>query len=208
MTNNKILKVCGMQDADNIRAVEDLGVDWLGFIFYPKSPRYLAEIPQYLPNRAKRVGVFVNESRESICITVDRFSLNYVQLHGNESPEFCNNIQKEGIKVIKAFSLKHANDLSITGNYEDICNYFLFDTKCKQHGGSGNQFDWEILKNYKGKTPFLLSGGINEYSANSLNQLKHPQLVGYDINSRFETIPGFKDVERIRKFHTALLKNS
>lgn len=201
MINGKILKVCGMRDGENIRLVEGLGtVDWLGFIFYPKSPRYITEMPQYLPTSKKRVGVFVNESRENISITVDRFSLDYVQLHGNESPEFCNNIRRDGIKTIKAFPLKHSYDLDIAKDYQTTCDYFLFDTKCSQHGGSGNQFDWDILKHYKGDIPFLLSGGINEYSAKNLHEIKHPQLAGYDINSRFETSPGLKDVERIKRF--------
>jgi len=200
MINGKLIKVCGMRHADNIRMVEDLGVDWLGFIFYPKSPRYVSELPGYLPAKAKRVGVFVNETKENIQIIADRFSLDYIQLHGKESPEYCTNIQQTGLKTIKAFSLKKTADINITADYEGTCDYFLFDTKCKQHGGSGNQFDWDILEHYTGKTPFLLSGGINEFSAESLKRINHPMLTGYDINSRFEKSPGMKDTIRIEKF--------
>ncbi len=200
MINNKIIKVCGMREGGNIREVEELGVDWLGFIFYHKSPRHVNKLPDYLPTKAKRIGVFVNETKENILTIIDRFSLNYVQLHGNESPKYCDNIRNKGAKVIKAFSLKHANDVMLTDYYDSVCDYFLFDTKCKQYGGSGNLFDWEILQHYQGNTCFLLSGGINEHSADSLNEFKHPQLIGYDINSRFEITPGLKDTERIVNF--------
>ena len=173
-----------MREAENIREVEQLKVDMIGFIFYPKSPRCLYELPAYMPVKAKRVGVFVNEDKKEIEIFADRFSLDYIQLHGNESPEDFENI----------------------GTYEESCDYFLFDTKCEQHGGSGNQFDWSMLNSYKGKKPFLLSGGINPYSPPTLKELRHPQLAGFDLNSRFETKPGLKDVERLRHFLEELRK--
>ena len=165
---NTMIKVCGMTDADNIRDVEVLGVDMIGFIFYPKSPRYLYQIPRYLPTLAKRVGVFVNETKENILMYVDRFGLNYVQLHGDESPEY---------------------------------------TRTVHYGGSGQQFDWSILQRYTGSTPFLLSGGINSYSVKALKEFHHPRLAGIDINSRFETSPGIKDVERIERFLKELRTN-
>ena len=197
---NTMIKVCGMTDADNIRDVEVLGVDMIGFIFYPKSPRYLYQIPRYLPTLAKRVGVFVNETKENILMYVDRFGLNYVQLHGDESPEYCRTLHSQGIRIIKAFSIARRKDFENTEAYEKSCDYFLFDTKCEQHGGSGNQFDWTMLNSYKGKKPFLLSGGINPYSAPTLKELRHPQLAGFDLNSRFETKPGLKEVERLKFF--------
>lgn len=201
MINGKIIKVCGMREAENIRDVEALqDVDMLGFIFYPKSPRYVYELPAYLPLNAHRVGVFVNEDKEVVKMYADRFGLGYVQLHGNESPEYCRTLHSTGLKIIKAFSIARPKDLKDVDNYEEVCDLFLFDTKCEQYGGSGNQFDWDILQSYNGRVPFLLSGGINLYSANALKEFKHPNLAGYDLNSRFELKPGEKDTERIRTF--------
>ncbi len=197
---NSIIKVCGMTEADNIRAIEQLGVDMIGFIFYPKSPRCLCEKPQYLPLRAKRVGVFVNESKENILMYADRFSLNYIQLHGNESPDYCRTLHNNGLRLIKAFSISLPKDLFDVSDYDGLCDYYLFDTKTPQYGGSGNQFDWNILHRYNGSTPFLLSGGINPYSVKAIKEFHHPRLAGIDLNSRFETAPGLKDVERIEIF--------
>ncbi len=189
-----------MRDGDNIRRIEAMEVDWLGFIFYPGSPRCIESMPGYMPQRAKRVGVFVNQDKAEIEVITDRFSLDYIQLHGKESPEYCQNLRLAGKKVIKAFPIKTVRDIGATTGYEGCCNYFLFDTKCEQHGGSGCQFDWEILSAYTGQTPFLLSGGINQYSARALKELQHPMLAGFDINSRFEISPGMKDPERIQFF--------
>ena len=195
-----------MREAENIREVEQLKVDMIGFIFYPKSPRCLYELPAYMPVKAKRVGVFVNEDKKEIEIFADRFSLDYIQLHGNESPEYCHSLRATGLRLIKAFSIARRKDFENIGTYEESCDYFLFDTKCEQHGGSGNQFDWSMLNSYKGKKPFLLSGGINPYSPPTLIELRHPQLAGFDLNSRFETKPGLKDVERLRHFLEELRK--
>lgn len=197
---NPIIKVCGMTEAENIRNVEELGIDMIGFIFYPKSPRCLCEKPGYLPIDAKRVGVFVNESKENILMYADRFGLNYIQLHGDESPEYCRSLQNNGLHLIKAFSIALPKDLNNVLDYEGLCSYYLFDTKTPQYGGSGNQFDWSILHRYKASTPFLLSGGINPYSAKAIKEFHHPRLAGIDINSRFEITPGIKEVERIRIF--------
>ena len=201
MINGKIIKVCGMCEAENIRDVESLeGIDMLGFIFYPKSPRYVYELPAYLPVYTRRVGVFVNEDKQIVSMYADRFGLNYVQLHGTESPEYCRSLHMAGLKIIKAFSIARPKDLAKVYEYEKVCDLFLFDTKCEQYGGSGNQFDWSILHTYNGQVPFLLSGGINPYSVNALKEFKHPRLAGYDLNSRFELKPGKKDTERIRTF--------
>lgn len=204
---NTMIKVCGMTDADNIRDVEVLGVDMIGFIFYPKSPRYLYQIPRYLPTLAKRVGVFVNETKENILMYVDRFGLNYVQLHGDESPEYCRTLHSQGIRIIKAFSIALPKDLLAVSDYEGFCDYYLFDTRTVHYGGSGQQFDWSILQRYTGSTPFLLSGGINSYSVKALKEFHHPRLAGIDINSCFETSPGIKDVERIERFLKELRTN-
>ena len=156
MINGKIIKVCGMCEAENIRDVEALeGIDMLGFIFYPKSPRYIYELPAYLPIHAKRVGVFVNADKPTVSMYADRFGLDYVQLHGTESPEYCRSLQERGLKIIKAFSIALPKDLTKVYEYEKACDFFLFDTKCEQYGGSGNQFDWNILHTYKGHVPFI-----------------------------------------------------
>ncbi|MDE6173739.1 MAG: phosphoribosylanthranilate isomerase, partial [Bacteroides sp.] len=125
---NMIVKVCGMTEADNIRQVDVLGVNLIGFIFYPKSPRYLYQIPQYLPILAKRVGVFVNESKENVLMYADRFGLDYIQLHGNESPKYCRSLHSHGFRIIKAFSIAFPKDLLVTSDYEGFCDYYLFDT--------------------------------------------------------------------------------
>lgn len=200
-----IIKVCGMTDGENIRAVEQLGTDMLGVIFYPKSPRCICQMPSYLPVHARLVGVFVNEQKETIGMYADRFGLEYIQLHGNESPQYCRSLHEMlGLPIIKAFSIATAKDLAGVASYEGTCHYYLFDTKCVQYGGSGNQFDWSLLHRYTGRTPFLLSGGINSYSVPAIRNFRHPRLAGIDLNSRFETRPGMKDVERIRKFLTEL----
>lgn len=201
MINGKIIKVCGMREAENIRDVEKVpGIDMIGFIFYPPSPRYIYELPAYLPHLAKRVGVFVNEDKQVIKTYVARFGLDYVQLHGAESPEYCQALHNAGLKIIKAFSIAQPRDLDNLVLYEKVCELFLFDTKCKQYGGSGNQFDWNILHSYQGSTPFLLSGGIDSCSVLGLKDFKHSLLAGYDLNSRFEVRPAEKDPERIRIF--------
>jgi len=198
--NNTLIKVCGMKEGRNIKAIENLGVDLIGFIFYSKSPRFVCETPSYLPLKAKRVGVFVNEDQEYIQLIANRFSLDYIQLHGNESPEYCIALKNKGVKIIKNFSIAQKEDLEQIENFEGICDYFLFDTKCESYGGSGEQFDWNVLYNYHGKTPFLLSGGINLQSVKALQDFNHPRLAGYDINSCFETKPGNKDVRKTAKF--------
>lgn len=195
-----LIKVCGMTEAENIRNVELQGVDMIGFIFYPKSPRCLCKIPEYMPVSAKRVGVFVNESKENIFTYIERFGLDYIQLHGNESPDYCCFLRNAGIHLIKAFSISQPEDLLAVSAYNGLCDYYLFDTKTPMYGGSGNQFDWNLLHRYNSRTPFLLSGGINPYCAKAINGFCHPGFAGIDINSRFETAPGIKDVERISNF--------
>ena len=195
-----LIKVCGMTEAENIRRVEQLGVDLMGFIFYPNSPRCLCGMPGYLPACARRVGVFVNESKENVLMYADRFSLDYLQLHGNESPAYCRSLRRAGMRLIKAFAVAQPRDLLAASAYNGLCDYYLFDTKTPQYGGSGNRFDWNLLHRYDGPTPFLLSGGIHPYSAEAVREFHHPRLAGIDLNSRFETAPGIKDVERIEEF--------
>ena len=148
MINNKIIKICGMREGNNIVQAETLPIDMMGFIFYPKSPRYVYEMPDNMPKKTYRIGVFVNEDKETIKMFADRFGLHYIQLHGNESPDYCRSLQNEGFQLIKAFSVKSNRDLVLTEEYAPYCKMFLFDTKCEQYGGSGNQFDWNILNDY------------------------------------------------------------
>lgn len=223
----KIVKVCGMRDGENIRQVSALGVDWIGMIFWSKSPRNVTMIPTHagiIPDRApaatasggsaavpKRVGVFVDEMPQNIITRAVNFHLDLIQLHGHETPTLIHNLRRTldpdlrpGIQFIKALSIGSAADLAAYKDYEDYVDYFLFDTKCPTVGGSGKQFDWTVLEAYDGKKPFLLSGGIGPNDAERVNQFKHPQLVGIDLNSRFETAPGLKDVDALRLFLSQL----
>lgn len=194
-----------MREDSNIREVEQLGPDLMGFIFYPGSPRCVTVTPAYLPEKAMRVGVFVNEEKNKVEALAKSFSFTYIQLHGNESPEYCSQLQSKGRKVIKAFSVSKEDDLIPTLAYEGKCDYFLFDTPCKQYGGSGKAFNWNILKAYKGKTPFLLSGGICPEMADALKEFRHPLFAGIDLNSRFEFAPGEKDANKIKEFMNQLI---
>ncbi|OAV69740.1 N-(5'-phosphoribosyl)anthranilate isomerase [Bacteroidales bacterium Barb6XT] len=196
-----IVKVCGMKDPDNIRAVAELGIDWMGFIFYEKSPRYIdLSRPAPPAGGLKRVGVFVNAAFEQMTEAVSVNQLDFIQLHGEESPELCHALQKRDIFLIKAFPVSSAEDLAATADYEGCADYFLFDTKCNGYGGSGKSFDWSALATYAGKTPFLLSGGINPQNVEAVKQFRHPRFAGIDLNSGFETAPGMKDVLKLNQF--------
>ena len=195
-----IVKVCGMRDAENIREVEALGVDWMGFVFHRTSPRFVGELPDYLPQRAKRVGVFVDETEEQIMETVQLFRLDMVQLHGQETPDFCNRIRSKGLKVIKAINVQNRFPSEEVSFYEGACDYFLFDTKTPLPGGSGQKFDWSSLSAYRGTTPFLLSGGISPDDADRVEAFVHERCIGIDLNSRFETSPANKDIHLLQSF--------
>ena len=193
-----MIKVCGMREPDNIRTVETLGIDLMGFIFWPKSSRYVSERPAYLPTHCKRVGVFVDEDLETVRRIADEYALDYIQLHGHESREYC--AQLNGLKLIKAISVSGHDDIATYKTYEGLVDYFLFDTKCPSVGGSGQQFDWSVLSAYDGSTPFLLSGGIGPDDAERVKAFHHSKCIGIDLNSRFELSPGLKDVTALRKF--------
>ena len=200
MRDGKLIKVCGMTDAENIRAVEALGVDMMGFIFYPKSPRCVSQRLAYLPQNAARVGVFVNVPLEEVLIQDIRYRFSMVQLHGSESPEYCRAMKEAGLRVIKAFSISDGSELKAVKAYEGLCEMYVFDTKCSEVGGSGRSFDWSVLCAYDGQTPFLLSGGIGPGTEAKLKCFSHPRLAGYDLNSRFESAPGMKDAAAIETF--------
>ena len=191
-------KVCGMRDAQNIRDVEALGIDWIGMIFWPKSKRYVAEVPSYLPGHLKKVGVFVDSTLDDILQHISDYQLDIIQLHGQESPDFAKALKPH--TIIKAFNIEKADDLLQTEKYEGIADYFLIDTKGKMVGGNGQKFDWSVLTAYQGKTPFLLSGGIGPEDAESVRSFHHPRCIGIDLNSRFESEPGFKDINQLKTF--------
>ena len=198
------IKVCGLKFPKNIQALAELPVDMMGLIFYEKSPRYVDNRDAYRINALAltipKVGVFVDSTFEVVLDKVERFGLQLVQLHGQESPDFCHALREKGIPIIKAFRINTTDDLKICRLYEDCCDYFLFDTPTPHYGGSGSKFNWELLSAYIGTTPFFLSGGIEPEDAAIINQLDFPQLVAVDLNSRFETAPGIKDIDKIRRF--------
>ena len=193
-----------MREADNIRQVEALGIDWLGFIFWPKSSRFVHERPAYLPANAKRVGVFVDADIEVVRETAAAYCLDIIQLHGKESPAYIKHLRclcsDHVAVIIKAFNIATPEDLKQTESYEGATDYFLFDTKAKMVGGNGTQFDWTVLNDYQGNTPFILSGGIGPDDAEKVKAFHHPMLAGIDLNSRFETVPAHKDVNLLRTF--------
>lgn len=224
MNKDLIIKVCGMRDADNINDVSALDINWMGFIFYPKSPRYVRQIssnagiiPDYSSlkekataddaGRIRRVGVFVDDMPQNIVTRVFNYHLDIVQLHGSESPVMIDNLRRtldpdirKGIKIMKAISVKSDDDILKCKDYEGYVDYFLFDTKTLLKGGSGEQFDWSVLQSYDGATPFLLSGGIGPDDARRVRAFSHPRCIGIDVNSKFENEPAFKDVDMLRKF--------
>ena len=201
-----LVKVCGMREADNIRRVETLQPDYMGFICWEGSRRYVPQPPGYLPTACRRVGVFVRPDVETVMRRILSLGLDAVQLHGQETPEFCRQIrqasQAEGraVEIIKAFSIAPEQSFPSTEEYESVCDYFLFDTSCPTVGGSGQRFDWEILRQYEGHTPFFLSGGIGPDSLEALRRFSHPRWAGVDLNSRFELSPGIKNVEQLARF--------
>lgn len=202
-----LIKVCGMREGKNIQAVEKLPVDLIGFIFYPRSPRYVNTLPEYMPRHAGRVGVFVNEQPHVIQETIRLYGLTHVQLHGNETPALCRAFKQQAVQVIKAFSVAEAEDLTATREYAGSCDLFLFDTPTSGYGGSGLSFDWEILQHYTGTLPFLLSGGIGEEEAPKIATFSHPRFAGVDLNSRFEHTPGIKEIEKLNRFIKKIKEN-
>ena len=196
------VKVCGMREAENIRKVEALGIDMMGFIFYPKSSRYVSARPAYLPQKCKRVGVFVDEDIENIKKIADDYALDFIQLHGHESPEQISHLSllTSHLSIIKAFNIATKEDLDATTPYAGLVDYFLFDTKGPSVGGNGEKFDWSVLEAYNGDTPFLLSGGIGPDDAERILDYHHPKCIGIDLNSRFEIEPGIKDITKLKTF--------
>ncbi|MGV3639645.1 MAG: phosphoribosylanthranilate isomerase [Adhaeribacter sp.] len=202
-------KVCGMRERDNILAMLELKPDYLGFIFYPPSSRFVGQeldvaLLRLLPAQTRKVGVFVNADADQIKAEVEKYELQAVQLHGEESPALCRQLRDQGLIVFKAFAVDDDFDFNALKPYEGTCDYFLFDTKGPQYGGNGRAFNWEVLSRYAGDTPFFLSGGIGPEHAEQVKQLNLPALRGLDLNSRFETAPALKDVSQVAGFFKRL----
>ena len=198
-----IRKLCGMRLADNIRRAERLDLDWMGFIFWSGSKRYVGERISYVPEHVRPFGVFVNADVDEIVATVAANLLGGVQLHGAESVDFCRRLHEllpDGVLTVKAISVSGAEDAQRASAYDGVVDYLLFDTHCSGYGGSGCAFDWSTLDSYTGRTPFLLSGGIGIDSVDTLHRFSHPRLAGVDINSRFELSPGVKDIDLVADF--------
>jgi phosphoribosylanthranilate isomerase len=199
------IKVCGMRDPENISGVVAALPNYLGFIFYPKSKRFVGFIPSpevlaIVPDSVKKVGVFVDETPEKVLEICQNWKLDVAQLHGNESPQYCSQIKDSGITVFKAFSVDESFDFATLKAYSGVCDYFLFDTKGRLPGGTGQKFNWQLLENYRGDVPFFLSGGIDPDDVDAIRDFQHPQLFGIDINSCFEISPGIKDAGKVNKF--------
>jgi phosphoribosylanthranilate isomerase len=204
-----LVKVCGMRDQAALASIAGLDPDFLGFIFAPKSPRFVGEVLtpellQALPPNIWTVGVFVNETVATILDTARRFGLAAVQLHGHETPAQCQELNDAGLLVIKAFSVGQALDFNKLEPYVPFCDYFLFDTKGAAPGGNGTVFDWNLLKDYALPVPYFLAGGLGLEHAAELAALDLPGLAGVDLNSCFETAPGVKDVARVGQMLAAL----
>lgn len=202
------LKICGMKYPDNIKSVATLQPDYLGFIFYEKSKRNFDGIIPEIPNQIKKTGVFVNATKEFILEKVKRYNLKVVQLHGNESVDFCKEMRQNNIEVIKVFSVGEVFDFDQLKVYENVCDYFLFDTKGKEKGGNGITFNWKLLDNYSSNKPYFLSGGIGLEEVKNLKIFLDSEVskncVAIDVNSKFEIKPGLKDIEKLRAFTKGL----
>ncbi len=204
------LKICGMKHTDNIQAVAALSPDYLGFIFYEKSPRHFAGTIPALPDRIKKTGVFVDAALAYVVDKVTTYGFSAVQLHGNESAEYCTALAKElkelsldrNIELFKVFGIRDTFDFSKLTPYEGVVDYFLFDTKGKEKGGNGYTFDWTVLKNYPSQTPFILSGGIGIDEIAALKSIAQTELPihAIDVNSKFEDAPGLKNEQQLQLF--------
>ena len=200
-----------MRNPENISGIVAALPDFIGFIFYPKSKRFVgfepsAEVLEVIPESVKKVGVFVDETPERVLEICRNWNLNVAQLHGNETPEYCRQIRETGITVFKAFSVDEQFKFEKLKAYSGICDCFLFDTKGQLPGGTGHKFNWQLLENYQGDAPFFLSGGIGPEDLEAIRSFDHPQLFGLDINSGFEISPAMKDVEKVKRFIIELRK--
>jgi len=194
------LKVCGMKDTENILRVSSLNPDYMGFIFYQPSPRYVGNdfmIPPELPSSVKRVGVFVNHSMEFVIEVMKANHLHYAQLHGDESVVYCNDLMEKGIRIIKVFRVDENFDFDNTIDFQSVADFFLFDTKGKLYGGNAMPFDWTLLNLYNQAVPFFLSGGIRPENMEEIKRLSYLNIHSIDVNSGVEERQGLKNVNKI-----------
>ena len=200
------LKVCGMRTHENIEALAALNPDYMGFIFWAPSSRFVNKTTPLLPKKIKKTGVFVDATIDYIETIIKEHELKAVQLHGKEAPEFCAYIKTLDVEVIKAFSMKEAFDFKSLEPYEIACDFYLFDTKGELPGGNGYGFDWSILKNYPSVKPFFLSGGIGKEEVSQILELRNTNLPLYaiDVNSKFESAPGVKKIDELEQFKNEL----
>ncbi len=212
MEKKKLIKVCGMREATNIAEVSQLPIDFMGFILYPKSPRYifkaLGAIRTKLPTSIKKTAVSVNLSASLLIDLLSEFEFHAVQVHGKESAEYCQYLKKiqPSLTIFKAVGVDSSFDFNSLSDFQNEIDYFLFDTKSDAHGGTGKKFSWHVLDNYVLEKPFFLSGGIGLDDANNLKNFNHPMCGGFDINSRFEISPGLKNVEAVKAFVDTIRK--
>ena len=205
--NSKLkIKICGMRDTENIQQILEHEPDYLGFIFFEESSRFVTEaqmneIIKLKFGETERVGVFVNESVEKILSYADQGFFDIVQLHGNESSGMVKALKEEGLEVIKVFSVDDSFDAKVLKDYTDA-DYFLFDTKGKLPGGNGKKFNWDLLEKSKIKKPFFLSGGLGIEDMEMITSLVYKNLYALDFNSKLEVEPGLKDVEKLKKLLT------
>ena len=201
------LKICGMKESNNIKSIENIEPDYMGFIFWEDSPRYIKDKIPLLKNTIKKTGVFVDSNIEYVTKAIENHNLQAIQLHGNESPEFCAKLMnKQNIELIKAFKVDDSFNFDELKIFENQCDFFLFDTKGKLPGGNGSVFEWSILKDYKYEKPFFLSGGIGIENVDELINLKKTRLPIYavDVNSKFESQPGLKKLNLLKEFKNKL----
>lgn len=199
------VKVCGLVEPENIKAVEALGVDLLGFVFYAPSPRYVerATFEQFYEisdGKAMQVGVFVGEDPNQVAAKARNFSLDYVQLHGEESPEYCRRLHEKGVQIIKAFTVDADFDFKSINAYATVCDYFLFDGASTGRFSETQSFDWSLLKQYTGRTPFFIGGNLTPNSLSALQKFQHPQWIGVDLSTGFEASIGVKDIAVLQTF--------
>lgn len=207
------IKVCGMRDAQNIREIDAIeGVDMIGLIFWDGSKRYVAQKPEYLPVNAMRAGVFVDEDIEEVVAKVKEYELGIVQMHGDENLAYVSELRKALVaadvkvpKIVKAIPVASRSSVLKAMMWDGYVDGILFETPTNGFGGSGVSFDWSLLSSYRARTPFFLTGGIGPQSLEALKEFEHPQWIGVDLNSKFETAPGIKDVEAVRVFVKELL---
>ena len=197
------VKVCGITEEKNYFDLSKYPIDYFGFIFYKKSPRYILNNPDhfFIKNIKNKVAVFVNEDIDTVISILEKYNFSYIQLHGDENFDYCMKLKQKGIKIIKSYLLNKDDGIIDKNLINSLSDLFLFDYKSRKYGGSGKSFDWNLLNNIKINKPFFLSGGLSLNNINNINNINNKKfLYGLDLNSRFEDSPGIKDISLIDKF--------